>query len=106
LKSNITEGGLENMKIRSLIYWDPAKNEPGSAVIEMTGKEIVILNNIIWEAAKGKEGKSGSLDMAKSLILLNALVQHGGLDSVDILALSDVDERLNRHQGGEENAQQ
>ena len=94
------------MKIRSLIYWDPAKNEPGSAVIEMTGKEIVILNNIIWEAAKGKEGKSGSLDMAKSLILLNALVQHGGLDSVDILALSDVDDRLNRHQGGEENAQQ
>lgn len=45
------------MKIRSFIYWDPAKNEPGSAVIEMTGKEIVILNNIIWEAAKGERGK-------------------------------------------------
>ena len=38
------------MKIRSLIYWDPAKNKPGSAVIEMTGKEIVILNNKIGRA--------------------------------------------------------
>lgn len=94
------------MKIRSLIYWDHAKNEPGSAVIEMTGKEIAVLNNILWEATKGQEGKSVSLEMERSSILLNALVQHGGLDSVDILALSDVDERLHRHQGGEENAKQ
>lgn len=38
------------MRIRSLIYRDHAKNEPGSAVIEMTGEEVVILNNIIRKA--------------------------------------------------------
>jgi hypothetical protein len=94
------------MRIRSLIYRDHSKNEPGSAIVELTGEEIVTLNNIIRKATKEQEGKSASLEMAKSSILLNALVQHGGLDSVDILALSEVDERLHRHQGGEENAQQ
>lgn len=48
------------MKIRSLIYWDPAKNEPGSAVIEMTGKEIVILNNT---SGKPQRGKRENLDL-------------------------------------------
>lgn len=94
------------MRIRSLIYRDHAKNEPGSAVIELTGEEIVTLNNIIRKATKEKEGKSASLEMTKSSILLNALVQHGGLDSVDILALSEVDEKLHRHQGGEKDAVQ
>ncbi len=94
------------MRIRSLIYRDHAKNEPGSAVVEMTGKEIVTLNNIIRKATKEQDGKSASLEMAKSSILLNALVQHGNLDSVDILALSEVDERLHRHQGGEKDAVQ
>jgi hypothetical protein len=87
-------GGLENMRIRSLIYRDHAKNELGSAVVELTGEEVVTLNNIIRKATKEQKGKSASLEMAKSSILLNALVQHGSLDSVDILALSDVDERL------------
>lgn len=82
------------MRIRSLIYRDHAKNELGSAVVELTGEEIVTLNNIIRKATKEQKGKSASLEMAKSSILLNALVQHGSLDSVDILALSDVDERL------------
>lgn len=82
------------MRIRSLIYRDYAKNELGSAVVELTGEEIVTLNNIIRKATKEQKGKSASLEMAKSSILLNALVQHGSLDSVDILALSDVDERL------------
>lgn len=94
------------MRIRSLIYRDHAKNEPGSAVIELTGEEVVTLNNIIRKATKEKEGKSASLEMAKSSILLNALVQHGGLDSVDILALSEVDEKIQRHQGGEKDAVQ
>lgn len=94
------------MRIRLLIYRDHAKNEPGSAVVELTGEEIVTLNNIIRRATKEQEGKSASLEMAKSSILLNALVQHGGLDSVDILALSEVDERLHRHQGGEKDAVQ
>nr|DAO48149.1 MAG TPA: hypothetical protein [Caudoviricetes sp.] len=82
------------MRIRSLIYRDHAKNELGSAVVELTGEEVVTLNNIIRKATKEQKGKSASLEMAKSSILLNALVQHGSLDSVDILALSDVDERL------------
>ena len=82
------------MRIRSLIYRDHAKNELGSAVVELTGEEVVTLNNIIRKATKEQKGKSASLAMAKSSILLNALVQHGSLDSVDILALSDVDERL------------
>mgnify|MGYP004487541769 FL=1 len=64
------------------------------------------MRNIIRKATKEQEGKSVSLEMAKSSILLNALVQHGGLDSVDILALSVVDERLHRHQGGEKDAVQ
>lgn len=82
------------MRIRSLIYRDHAKNELGSAVVELTGEEVVTLNNIIRKATKEQKGKSASLEMAKSSILLNALVQHGSLDSVDILALSDIDERL------------
>lgn len=82
------------MRIRSLIYRDHAKNEPGSAIVELTGEEIVTLNNIIRKATKEQKGKSASLEMAKSSILLNALVQYGSLDSVDILALSEVDERL------------
>lgn len=82
------------MRIRSLIYRDHAKNEPGSAIVELTGEEIVTLNNIIRKATKEQKGKSASLEMAKSSILLNALVQHGCLDSVDILALSEIDERL------------
>ena len=82
------------MRIRSLIYRDHAKNEPGSAIVELTGEEIVTLNNIIRKATKEQKGKSASLEMAKSSILLNALVQHGSLDSVDILALSEGDERL------------
>lgn len=94
------------MRIRSLIYRDHAKNEPGSAIVELTGEEIVTLNNIIRKATKEQKGKSASLEMAKSSILLNALVQHGSLDSVDILALSEVDERLHRHQGGEKDAVQ
>jgi hypothetical protein len=40
------------MRIRSLIYRDHAKNEPGSAIVELTGEEIVALNNIIRKATK------------------------------------------------------
>ena len=94
------------MRIHSLNYRDDARHNPGSAVVEFTGEETIALRNIIWKATKGEEGKSVSLGMAKTILLLDALVQHGGLDTADILAISNIDERLRYHQGGEENVEQ
>lgn len=95
------------MRIYSLKVRDDAKKDPGCAVVELSGLELIALNNILSKTSKGAKRDYDCLaGMVCVTYTANALVQHGGLDSVDILALSEVDERLHRHQGGEENAQQ
>ena len=95
------------MRIQSLNQRDDAKKDDGSAVIELSGLELIALNNILCKVAKESECDSEMFfGMTRVVHTANSIVQHGGLDSVDILALSNVDERLNRHQGGEKNAQQ
>lgn len=81
------------MRIHSLVHRDDAKNESGFAMVILTGKEIISLNNLLYEATKSMAGKRTLLELAKEVKLLNAIVQHGGLDSFDIETLAEVDAR-------------
>ena len=82
------------MRIHSLVHRDDAKKEGGSAMVMLTGKEIISLNNLLYGATKSMTGKRTLLELAKEVNLLNALVQHGGLDSFDVETLAEVDARL------------
>ena len=85
------------MRVCSLKHRDDERNDPGHIVAEFSGEEMIALNKMVYHATKELHGKSDALELYKSIYLLNALVQHGNLDTEDILILDEIDTRL--HQG-------
>ena len=68
------------MRIYSLKVRDDAKEDPGYAVVKLSGLELIALNNILSKTAK--EAKHYS-DLLACMVCVthtaNALVQHGVL---------------------------
>lgn len=67
------------MRIYSLKVRDDAKEDPGYAVVKLSGLELIALNNILCKMAR--EGGSSSellVNMACTTHTANAVVQHGG----------------------------
>lgn len=85
------------MRVCSLKHRDDEKNDPGHIVAEFSGEEMIALNRMVYHATKELHGKSDALELYKSIYLLNALVQHGNLDTNNILILDEINARL--HQG-------
>lgn len=76
------------MRIYSLKVRDDAKKDPGCAVAELSGLELIALNNILCKMAR--EGGSSSellVNMACTTHTANAVVQHGGFDKIDLSAM-------------------
>jgi hypothetical protein len=90
------------MRVCSLKHRDDERNDPGHIVAEFSGEEMIALNKMVYHATKELHGKSDALELYKSIYLLNALVQHGNLDTEDILILDEIDTRL--HQGSQSGA--
>lgn len=90
------------MRVCSLKHRDDERNNPGHIVAEFSGEEMIALNKMVYHATKELHGKSDALELYKSIYLLNALVQHGNLDTEDILILDEIDTRL--HQGSQSGA--
>lgn len=90
------------MRVCSLKHRDDERNDPGHIVAEFSGEEMIALNKMVYHATKELHGKSDALELYKSIYLLNALVQHGNLDTEDILILDEIDARL--HQGSQSGA--
>lgn len=90
------------MRVCSLKHRDDERNDPGHIVAEFSGEEMIALNKMVYHATKELHGKSDALELYKSIYLLNALVQHGNLDTNDILILDEIDTRL--HQGSQSGA--
>ena len=90
------------MRVCSLKHRDDERNDPGHIVAEFSGEEMIALNKMVYHATKELHGKSDALELYKSIYLLNALVQHGNLDTKDILILDEIDTRL--HQGSQSGA--
>lgn len=90
------------MRVCSLKHRDDERNDPGHIVAEFSGEEMIALNKMVYHATKEPHGKSDALELYKSIYLLNALVQHGNLDTEDILILDEIDARL--HQGSQSGA--
>ena len=90
------------MRVCSLKHRDDERNDPGHIVAEFSGEEMIALNKMVYHATKELHGKSDALELYKSVYLLNALVQHGNLDTEDILILDEIDTRL--HQGSQSGA--
>lgn len=88
------------MRIYSLKVRDDAKKDPGCAVVELSGLELIALNNILSKTAK--EAKHDS-DLLAGMVCVthtaNALVQHGCFDRLD---LNKLEEKLRN--GGKSNA--
>lgn len=88
------------MRIYSLKVRDDAKKDPGCAVVELSGLELIALNNILSKTAK--EAKRDS-DLLAGMVCVthtaNALVQHGCFDRFD---LNKLEEKLIN--GGNANA--
>lgn len=84
------------MKMVSLVIRDDVNGESGSAVVELSGEEIIFLSNILYRDTKQILGRAVPLELAKSIKLLNAIVQHGGVDSYDIGLLAEINERLEK----------
>lgn len=88
------------MRIYSLKVRDDAKEDPGYAVVKLSGLELIALNNILSKTAK--EAKSYS-DLLAGMVCVthtaNALVQHGCFGRFD---LNKLEEKLRN--GGKRNA--
>ena len=91
------------MRIYSLKVRDDAKEDPGYAVVKLSGLELIALYNILSKTAKeAKEAKRYSNLLAGMVCVThtaNALVQHGCFDRFD---LKKLEEKLRN--GGKSNA--
>lgn len=80
------------MRICSLKWRDDAKEDPGYAVVKLSGLELIALNNILSKTVK--EAKHYS-DLLAGMVCVthtaNALVQHGCFDLFD---LNKMEEKL------------
>lgn len=84
------------MKMVSLVIRDDVKGESGSAVVELSGEEIIYLSNILYRETKQMLGRTAQLELAKSIKLLNEIVQHGCVDSYAVGMLAEINERLEK----------
>lgn len=85
------------MRIVSMVIRDDVKGDcRGSAIVELSGDEIIYLNNILYSNTKQMTEKTTPLELAKDVRLLNAIVQHGGIDSFDIGSLAEINERIEK----------
>lgn len=76
------------MRICSLKVRDNALKDPGCAVVELSGPELIALNNILGKLAREDSNKSEMLvSMACAVHAANAVVQHGGFDKIDLSAM-------------------
>lgn len=76
------------MRICSLKVRDDARKDPGCALVELSGLELIALNNILRKMTR--EGGGGSellVNMACTTYTANAVVQHGGFDKIDLSAM-------------------
>ena len=64
------------MRIQSLNQRDDAKKDDGSAVIELSGLELIALNNILSKVSKEAECRS--------------IVQHSSLDKIDFHKMEEL----------------
>lgn len=79
------------MRIQSLNQRDDVKKDAGSAVIELSGLELIALNNILCKVAKEAEYSAEILlGMTRVVHTANALVQHGSLDKIDLHKLEEL----------------
>ena len=90
------------MRICSLESCDITVKRSGSATADLSKYEVRLLADALYETTKGKTGIPAKRKLAREFKLLNALVQHGGLDSVEVSSLQKIDmtikedERLER----------
>lgn len=76
------------MRICSLKVRDNALKDPGCAVVELSGLELIALNNILGKLAREDRNKSELIvNMACTTHTANAVVQHGGFDKIDLSAM-------------------
>lgn len=88
------------MRICSLKWRDDAKEDPGYAVVKLSGLELIALNNILSNTVKEAKHYSNLLaSMVCVTHTANALVQHGCFDRFD---LNKMEEKLRN--GGKRNA--
>lgn len=79
------------MIILTLNRRDDVKKDAGSAMLELSGLELIALNNILCKIAKEAECRSEILlGMAKSVHTANSIVQHGSLDRIDLQKLEEL----------------
>ena len=79
------------MRIQSLNQRDDAKKDDGSAVIELSGLELIALNNILHKVAKEAEcGSEMLLGMTRVVHTANSIVQHGSLDKIDLHKMEEL----------------
>lgn len=79
------------MRICSLESRDDTVKRSGSATVDLSKCEVRLLADALYETTKGKAGVPAKRKLAREFKLLNALVQHGGLDSVEVSSLQEID---------------
>ena len=79
------------MRIQSLNQRDDAKKDDGSAVIELSGLELIALNNILSKVSKEAECRSEmQLKMTRVVHTANSIVQHSSLDKIDFHKMEEL----------------
>ena len=82
------------MRIYSLKVRDDALKDPGYAVVELSGLELIALNNILCKIARERGSSSELLvNMACTTHTANAVVQHEGVDKIDLSAIERLYEQ-------------
>lgn len=79
------------MRIQSLNQRDDVKKDAGSATVELSGLELIALNNILCKVAKESECDSEILfGMTRVVHTANSIVQHGSLDKIDLHKVEEL----------------
>lgn len=79
------------MRICSLESCDITVKRSGSATVDLSKYEVRLLADALYETTKEKTSIPAKRKLAREFKLLNALVQHGGLDSVEVSSLQKID---------------
>lgn len=84
------------MRIQSLNRRDDVKKDAGSATVELSGLELIALNNILCKVAKESECDSEILfGMTRVVHTANSIVQHMKREDVKAKLPGITDEQLN-----------
>ena len=79
------------MRICTLRSRDDATKRKGSATVDLAEYEVRMLADALRDSMRDKTGIPVKRKLAREFKLLNALVQHGGLDSVEVSSLQEID---------------